>query len=258
MDRVKLRLDQALVKHSLASTRSQAENYIKLGFVKINGKIINKSGYLISPSDKITLLTDEQYVSRAALKLQSVAEKLKINFKNKIILDVGSSTGGFTDFALQHGAKKVIAVDVGTNQLHPKLRTDIRVELHEQTDIREFRLSNIDYGRNTGENSKIDNPTSIIDIILIDVSFISLREILPKIHELVKNNTLIVAMVKPQFEAGEGQKHKGVIKNEKMRRNILQQIENWIQNLFIIVDKADSDVSGAKGNRERFYVLKKL
>ncbi len=236
----KQRLDQELVKRGLVSSRSQAESYIKLGLVKVQGKVNQKAGFEVSDADKLELLVDEQYVSRAALKLKSVAEKLKLNFKDKIVLDVGSSTGGFTDFALKHGAKKVIAVDVGTNQLHPSLHNDQRIELHEQTDIRDLKL------------------TEIPDIVLIDVSFISLRTILPNVAKLMSRDSLLAAMVKPQFEAGAELKNRGVIKNEKMRRNVLQQIENWIQELFVMVDKADSEIAGQKGNRERFLLLKRL
>ncbi len=236
----KIRLAQLLTQRNLASTHSQAENYIKLGLVKVNGKIINKNGFLVSKNVETVLLTGENYVSRAALKLNSVADKLKIDFRGKVTLDVGSSTGGFSDFALQHGANKVIAVDVGTNQMHPSLRTDPRIELHEQADIRELKLS------------------IVPDIVLIDVSFISLREVLPTVAKLSDSATMIIAMVKPQFEADDSQKSKGIIKNEKMRRNIFQQIETWIQKLFVIVDKADSEITGQKGNKERFYKLKLL
>lgn len=229
-----------MVTLGLAPSRSQAENFIKLGFIKLNGKIINKSGYLVSVSDKIELTTSDKYVSRAALKLKSVAEKLKINFKNMIVLDVGSSTGGFTDFALQHGARKVIAVDVGTNQLHPSLLTDERIELFEKTDIRD-----------------INKLSTFPDIVLIDVSFISINEILPHVAKLINKNSIIVAMVKPQFEAGSSFKHKGVIKNDNIRRQILREFELSAKKLFKIIDKADSEVSGAKGNRERFYLLKR-
>ena len=184
-------------------------------------------------------MTDEdQYVSRAGLKLASVAEILELSFTDKIVLDVGSSTGGFTDYALRHGAKKVYAVDVGTNQLHPRLRRDKRIELHEKTDIRDFLLARQ------------------IDIIVIDVSFISLRDILPHIYsELSDVNTQIVAMVKPQFEAGKGQTNKGIIKNDSMRRQILKDFELWVQKYFVIDSKRDSDITGAKGNQERFYLL---
>jgi len=237
----KQRLDQELVRRGMASTRSQADNYIKLGLIKVNEKIINKSGYLISDNDKIKLLTDEKYVSRAALKLKSITKKLNIKFENKIILDVGSSTGGFTDYALQSGANRVIAVDVGTDQMHPSLLTDKRIELHEKTDIR-------DIGKLSG----------VPDMVLIDVSFISLREILPKVANLINQNAQIVAMVKPQFESGDQMKHKGIIKNDKIRRKILKDFEDWTQKLFKTIDKADSEITGAKGNLERFYLLKKL
>lgn len=237
----KIRLDVQLLKLGQVPSRSQAESFIKLGSVTVNGNVVTKPGYLVSDIDKIKLLAAEQYVSRAGLKLASVAETLKLEFKDKVMLDVGSSTGGFTDYALHHGAKKVIAVDIGTDQLHPKLRGNERIELHEKTDIRNF------------------TPAEHIDITVMDVSFISLRNILPHIAEITDTNTQIVAMLKPQFEAEmSSHKHKGVIKNDSMRRQILKDFEAWAQKLFIIIDKADSEVSGAKGNTERFYLLKKL
>jgi 23S rRNA (cytidine1920-2'-O)/16S rRNA (cytidine1409-2'-O)-methyltransferase len=155
------------------------------------------------------------------------------------VLDVGSSTGGFTDYSLRHGAKKVFAVDVGTKQLHPDLLGNPKIELHEQTDIRDFM------------------PSKTPDIVLIDVSFISLKEILPHVAKICGKNTQVVAMFKPQFEAGDSVKHKGVIKNDSMRRTILKNFEEWVKNYFIIVNKADSAVAGAKGNQERFYLLSK-
>lgn len=235
---MKQRLDKQLVNLGLVPTRSQAESYIKLGQARVNGKIIAKPGELVSGEADIKLLAKEQYVSRAGLKLASVARALKLNFKGKIVLDVGSSTGGFTDFALKNGAAKVIAVDVGTEQLHPTLQGHPRIELHEQTDIRDFR------------------PTVVPDIVVMDVSFISLREILPHVAKISGSDTHIVAMCKPQFEAGNSSKHKGVIKNDKIRREILKDFEAWLKQYFITIGKADSEVSGAKGNKERFYLLK--
>ncbi len=235
------RLDKTLVSLGMASTRSQAENFIKLGTVTVNGEVCRKPGAMVTDNDALKVTAEEQYVSRAGLKLMSVAGKLKLNFKGKIMLDVGSSTGGFTDYALQHGAKRVVAVDVGTNQLHPTLRGHERIDLREQTDIRDVELN------------------AIPDIVTIDVSFVSLRDILPSVAKLSDANTQIVAMVKPQFEAGQSSiKHKGVIKNDAMRRQVLKDFETWVQKLFIIVAKADSEVAGAKGNVERFYLLKKL
>lgn len=239
---MKTRLDQKLAQLGLVNSRSQAESYIKLGQVKVNGKVVAKPGALVADKDDIQVSAAEQYVSRAALKLASVARALKLDFKDKTVLDVGSSTGGFTDYALRHGAKKVIAVEVGTNQLHPSLQGDPRIELHEKTDIRDFKTD------------------QAIDMVVADVSFISLREILPSVAKLCGPSTRLAVMVKPQFEAGQslGQlKHKGVIKNDKMRRQILQDFEQWVRQSFVILDKSDSQVSGAKGNQERFYLLRK-
>ncbi|HSX06152.1 MAG TPA: TlyA family RNA methyltransferase [Candidatus Saccharimonadia bacterium] len=238
---LKQRLDVAMAQRNLVSTRSQAESYIRLGQVKVNGQQAAKTGQMVSEADMITLVAQEQYVGRAALKLKSAAEIFKLDFTHKTVLDVGSSTGGFTQYALRSGAQKVIAVDVGTDQLHPSLRGEERIELYEKTDIRDFK---------TQEH---------IDMVVGDVSFISLREILPHVATLVDSKTDIVAMVKPQFEAGQSNlKHKGVIKNDAMRREILKDFESWAQRLFYIKAKADSAVAGSKGNLERFYLLKKL
>ncbi len=239
---MKRRLDVELNARGLVSSRSQAESWIKLGKVMVDGKVVTKSGHFVTDATQIKLMATEQYVSRAGLKLASVAGLLKLQFHNKVVLDVGSSTGGFTDYALQNGAKKVYAIDVGTEQLHPSLRRNEKIELHEKTDIRDFTLS----------------PEDRPDVTVIDVSFISLREILPHIAaNLSTPHTQIAAMVKPQFEAGKHQTNKGVIKNDGVRRQILKDFEMWAKDYFVIVDKRDSDVAGSKGNRERFYLLKK-
>lgn len=235
---IKTRLDHLVVQKGLVDTRSQAESWIRLGKVLVDGKIITKPGYFVPAEAKLQFKATDKYVSRAGLKLSSVASVLGLDFDGKVVLDVGSSTGGFTDYALQHGARKVIAVDVGTNQLHPSLHGNPKIELHEQTDIRDM-----DYVS--------DKP----DIVVIDVSFISLREILPHVASLCKPNTQIAAMLKPQFEAGSKSKHKGVIKNDSVRRDILKEFEAWAKTLFVVRDKRDSDVAGSKGNRERFYLL---
>jgi len=239
---VKRRLDQAMVERGLVVSRSQAESWVRLGHVFVYGQAVTKAGYMVEEDDHVELRAAEQYVSRAGLKLASVARNFKLNFENVVVLDVGSSTGGFTDYALQHGARKVIAVELGTNQLHPSLHGRPQIELHEQTDIRDI-------------HELADAP----DIVVIDVSFISLRDILPHIASLCSARTAIIAMVKPQFEAAaDNLKHKGVIKNDRMRRDILKRFEDWARRSFIIVDKADSAVAGAKGNLERFYKLQKV
>lgn len=235
-----VRLDKALVQLGLVTTRSQAESYIRLGRVKVAGRFITKPGYFVHDLSLVELNQPEQFVSRAGLKLASVADKLAVDFRGKTVLDVGSSTGGFTDYALSRGARRVICVDVGTDQLHPKLRRDARVELHEKTDIRDFATN------------------QSVDIILIDVSFISLREVLPHLAELANRQTQVVAMVKPQFETGNRLKNRGVIKNDTERRRILHDFEQWAKRYFLLRAKADSAVAGARGNRERFYLLTKL
>ncbi len=235
---MKNRLDIEMVKRGIIPSRSQADNWIKLEKVLVNGRVVKKSGIFIDENAKIELIAENQYVSRAGLKLESVAKILKLDFRDKIVIDVGSSTGGFTDYAIRNGAQKVYAVDVGTDQLHSSLRSNPKIEIHEKTDIRDFYLE------------KKPN------IVLIDVSFISLRDILPHISKNLANETTeIVAMVKPQFEAGKRQANKGVIKNDSIRRQILKDFEEWSREYFMITNKRDSDVAGAKGNQERFYLL---
>lgn len=238
----KQRLDHALVTRGLTASRSQAESWIRLGKVTVDGKVTSKPGFFVRDTAVVKLTAEEQYVSRAGLKLASVAKLLNLDFRDAVVLDVGSSTGGFTDYALQHGARKVYAVDVGTKQLHPSLRGNKKIDLHEKTDIRDFFI-------------KRELPT----IVVIDVSFISLREILPHIAKHLSGpDTKIAAMLKPQFEAGRSQTNKGIIKNEAVRRQILKEFETWAKQYFVVSDKRDSDVAGAKGNQERFYILTSL
>jgi len=238
----KQRLDIELTRQGITTSRSQAESWVRLGKVTVDGVVVTKPGHFIRDDAVLKLTAREQYVSRAGLKLASVAQLLHMDFRDKTVLDVGSSTGGFTDYALRNGAKKVFAVDVGTDQLHPNLHGHPKIELHEKTDIRDFYLPN-------------EKP----DIIVIDVSFISLRDILPHLaQQLSSKNTQIAAMLKPQFEAGKNQTNKGIIKNDAVRRQILKEFETWAKQYFVIKDKRDSDVHGAKGNQERFYLLQPL
>lgn len=284
----KIRLDQALVLQKLVPSRSQAESWVRLGKVTVDGKPATKPGQFVRPDVRLELTATEQYVSRAGLKLASVAQLLGLDFKDKIVLDVGSSTGGFTDYALKHGAKKVYAVDVGTDQLHPSLHGHMQIDLYEKTDIRDVfgplpslqaqapARRSLDAGpvAESAPHSKKSQEISLAmgaaplgatrlsaipDITVMDVSFISLRDILPHIAgELSGKNTQVVAMLKPQFEAGKHQVNKGVIKNDSVRRQILKDFEAWAKQYFVIQDKRDSDVAGAKGNQERFYLLKTL
>ncbi|HUC87589.1 MAG TPA: TlyA family RNA methyltransferase [Candidatus Binatia bacterium] len=231
-------LSKELVSRHLAVSRSQAEDIIRRGFVVVNNTQSLDPNLLVDGNAVIKVLPKAQFVSRAGEKLFSVLDSLGIEFEEQIVLDVGSSTGGFSDVALRAGARKVIAVDIGSQQLHPKLRLEPRLELHEKTDIREFKT-----------NEKIDK-------VLIDVSFVSLREILPAVSKLVGPQVEIIAMVKPQFEADDRLLSGGVIKNNHLRRDVLKDFEAWIRPHYQILAKADSGVAGAKGNVERFYRLR--
>jgi len=234
-----MRLDKYVLDNGHATTRTQGESLIRLGEVKVNGKVQKKPGFALRPTDQVEIAGSAQYVSRAGLKLASVARELNIDFTDTVVLDVGSSTGGFTDYALQNGAKKVIAIELGTNQMHPTLRNDPRIELHEKTDIREV--------------AELSEP---VDIVVIDVSFIGLHQVLPAVQRLIQSGTIIVAMLKPQFEAAPHQKNRGIVKNSKFRKTIIADFENRTTKDFIILGKRDSAVAGAKGNVERFYTLK--
>ncbi len=185
-------------------------------------------------------------VSRAEWKLKDAAEAFSYDFRGKTVLDIGSSTGGFSEYALSRGAKRVIAVEKGTNQMKAPLRFDPRIELHEKTDIFEFIPE-----EETGARVKIDT-------ILADVSFVSLTKVLKYAKaNLAYENTDFLVMLKPQFEAEPEQLNKGVVKNEKMRREIIKKFENFLKkNQFLVINKRDNILAGKNGNVERFYWLK--
>ena len=203
--------------------------------------------------------------TRGYSKLADAAKVFDFDFRDKVVLDIGSSTGGFTKYALGRGAKKVIAIEKGTNQMEYPLRNDPRIELHEKTDIFDVKARTVRFINNqkNPEQGNIDNFDNngiiqVPDIILADVSFLSLTKILKyaKIN-LSRSNTNFLVMLKPQFEATPAQLHNGVVKNETIRREIIKRFEQWLrQNGFIIIKKHDNDLRGKTGNRERFYWLK--
>ncbi|MBP5204677.1 hypothetical protein J6Z37_00025 [Candidatus Saccharibacteria bacterium] len=184
------------------------------------------------------------FVSRAENKLKDAAEAFGFDFRGKVVLDIGSSTGGFTEYALSRGAKKVIAIEKGTNQMKSPLRLDKRIELHEKTDIFEI----------TTHDVIVQAP----DVILADVSFVSLRKVLRHAkNHLANSQTDFLVMLKPQFEANDSQLNRGVVKNEKIRRAIIHDFETWLKNNnFLIFNKRDNDFFGKNGNQERFYWLR--
>jgi len=213
---------------------------IMAGQVKHGTTILSKPGQTVAEDAELSIEDLPRYVSRGGDKLASVAEAFNLDFADRVVLDVGSSTGGFTDYALQNGAAKVYAIDVGSAQLAYKLRQDPRVNIQERTDIR-----------------KLETLPEIPDIAVADVSFISLTAVLPAIAKLIAPGAPIVAMAKPQFETDKATAdcYRGVIRDEAVRQRILELFQTKIKNSFTILASADSTVHGASGNRECFYLL---
>lgn len=222
-------------------------------------------------------------VGRAELKLAEAAKAFGYDFRGKAVLDIGSSTGGFTEYALRQGARKVIAVEKGTRQMKAPLRYDERVDLYEKTDFFDVEGANKDdklvvqqgeklgelvrgvqVGSGNGEKSVreagVGRSVGLVKVetVLADVSFVSLREILAKAKEIVVRQADYLVMLKPQFEAYPDQLVNGVVKNERMRRGIVQSFERWLsQNGFVVLKKRDNETVGKRGgNREKFYWLK--
>lgn len=237
---MKQRLDLILVERGLADDQRAAQALIMAGQVSADGQMLDKPGVSYDTDIELHVKAQPRYASRAGDKLASVAEALGLDFADKIVLDVGSSTGGFTDFALQNGAARVYGVDVGTGQMSYKLRQDPRVVVMERTDIRVAELP------------------EAADLAVIDVSFISLTNIMEAVAALVKPGAPIVAMVKPQFEASKAlaDKYHGVIPLGDERDEVLSELRNWLAERFKIIAEADSGLAGAEGNVERFFLLR--
>ncbi|MBQ7041039.1 hypothetical protein IJN73_03175 [Candidatus Saccharibacteria bacterium] len=193
--------------------------------------------------------------SRGNQKIAEAAEAFHFDFRGKTVLDIGSSTGGFTEYALESGAALVVAVEKGTGQMRAPLRFDSRVQLHEKTDIFDVvsEAHKGDARTRDGSSREVVVPTP--DVILADVSFISLREVLEYAKLwLAGESTEFLVMLKPQFEAEDYQLNRGVVKNERMRRKIIRDFETWlVRRDFVIKAKRDNSVAGKHGNVERFY-----
>lgn len=249
---MKQRLDQLLLELGYFDSRQKAQTCIMMNGVKIAGKIINKAGQQINTKTFYEALEVDSsyvevedkmmpYVSRGAYKLKAAHEAFALRLEGITMLDMGASTGGFTDYALQNGAKQVYAVDVGKGQLHYKLQNDERVHNLEQTHINDFDLSKCDP----------------IDLVVGDLSFISLTKIFPKLREIVKSgasdNLQIALLLKPQFEAGKEimDKCKGVITDDQIRNQVIDNLlKAFAEDGFELINKVPSPIKGAKGNVE--------
>jgi 23S rRNA (cytidine1920-2'-O)/16S rRNA (cytidine1409-2'-O)-methyltransferase len=237
---MKERLDKVIKERRLIRSRSRAQRMIEAGRVKVNGQIVSRPGHPIDSEAEIEILGYEPYVSRGGEKLEAALERFRIDPKGRVCLDVGASTGGFTDCLLQHGAVKVYAIDVGHDQLHPRLRSHPLVVAREGLNARYL------------EPKDIDEP---IDLATVDVSFISLKLILPPLVEILAPGGDLVALVKPQFEVGKDALPKdGVVKDAAAQAKALQDVARFLRDEtpWNVVDEMVSPIQGEKGNVEFF------
>jgi len=235
---VKIRLDRLLVARGFVESRERGHALILAGQVLVNGQKQDKAGALVPEDAGIRILGEViPYVSRGGLKLEGALKGFKISVKGKTALDVGASTGGFTDCLLQHGAEKVYAVDVGYGQLAWKLRQDPRVITIERVNIRDIA------------SSLIPEP---INIAVIDVSFISLEKVIPSILKFLKPDSEIIALIKPQFEVGREQVGKGgIVRDEAARSAAVDRVTDFIRGSgFEVKGVIPSPITGQDGNVE--------
>lgn len=234
----KERIDVLLVQKGLVSTRARARSLIMSGAVFVDGVRVDKAGTLVPEGSNIEIKDSAlRYVSRGGIKLEAALREFGVDAQDKVALDIGASTGGFTDCLLQHGAKKVYAVDVGYGQLDWKLRNNPRVAVKERVNARYLKFEDI------GEP---------VDICTIDVSFISLTMIIPPLLHILKPGGILIALIKPQFEVGKGEVGKGgIVKDEGKHKEVVDKITSFLEELnFKILGVIPSPILGADGNKE--------
>ena len=245
-----MRLDKALVAKLLVETEAEAQKAIDARIVSVNGAIAVSHGFMVAPSDELLVIVPPKFVSRGGFKLEAAIVEFNLDFKDKRVLDVGASTGGFTDCALQHGAQVVVALDVGKNLLHEKVANDPRVVIVENTNAREIsRL--VKAGK--------PNFGKLFDVVVVDLSFISVHEVLGQILSALKNEGIVIVLVKPQFEASknEADKASGVITDSAIHSRVCQEVAAMATGLGCVVQGIiDSPIRGHDGNHEFLLVAK--
>jgi len=243
------RLDQALVERGLCESREKAKRAIMAGQVIVNGQPARKPSDSIKVHDELSLAASEKYVSRGGLKLEHALVAFQLNVVDAVALDLGASTGGFTDCLLQAGAEKVVAVDVGQGQLAWKLRQDPHVVVMEKTNARHLTAA------------QFPQPFSPFDVVVVDCSFISLRRILPPAVALLKPNGKLVALIKPQFEAGKAEVDRGagVIRDPAIHERVLAELRDFIGGQVGLRWKqiTESPLLGPAGNKEFLVLIEK-
>ncbi len=244
-----IRLDQALVERGLCESREKAKRSILAGRVRVNGQPARKPADAIAPADELQLEAREKFVSRGGYKLEHALQSFQLDVNGCVALDLGASTGGFTDCLLQRGAAKVFSVDVGRGQLAWKLRQDKRVVVMEKTNARHLTAA------------RFPAPFAPADLAVIDCSFISLRKILPAAVPLVKANGKIIALLKPQFEAGKAEtdKGRGVITDAAVHDRVLRELRDFVaaQAGLCWRNVVESPLLGPAGNKEFLVLLEK-
>ena len=238
-----MRIDQYIMELGLVDSRNRAQELIKEGSVLLNEEICNKPAKEIKKGARVSIVKKRQWVSRGGKKLFDALKSFEIKVEGKTALDVGSSTGGFTQVLLQEGATKIIAVDVGTNQLHASLRNVPRISILENTDIRDVSSKLVD----------------LFDLVVVDVAFISVEKIIKDIEITTKKGGNIVLLYKPQFEAGKKNISKnGLVKKETDIQKMLSNFLNILDNSSLdFVQSKDAYIKGKKGNQEIFVHLKR-
>ena len=231
------RLDLLLVERRLVGSREDGRRRIMAGEVLVGDRPITKAGVLVDAGADIRLKSISPYVSRGGLKLEKALREFAIDVKDKTALDIGASTGGFTDCLLAHGAAQVIAVDVGYGQLAWKLRNDPRVVVFEKTNVRYLEPNRLPH---------------VANIATIDVSFISLRLVLPQVRKLLENNSVVVALIKPQFEVGKGKIGKGgVVRSHDEHQRVIEEVKAAALGFgYDPLGVIESPLLGPKGNKE--------
>jgi 23S rRNA (cytidine1920-2'-O)/16S rRNA (cytidine1409-2'-O)-methyltransferase len=240
----KLRLDQLLVRKGLFASREQARRATMAGDVMIGTRIVAKPSELVDEQAAITVKPSRRYVGRGALKLEAALDHFNIDVQAKTALDIGASTGGFTDCMLQRGANKVYAVDVGHGQLDWKLRNDPRVIVLERVNARSLSREHI---------------PELVDVCVIDVSFISLTLILPSAFDLISSTGVILALIKPQFELQRADVGKGgIVRDQALHQNAQDKIVSFVTHLgHVVTGIVPSAIKGADGNQEFFACMRK-
>lgn len=241
----KLRLDLALVERGLCESRDAAQRAILAGRVRIGEAPADKPSRPVDPEAPLRLVQPERYVSRGGHKLEAALRHFSLDPEGSACLDVGASTGGFTDCLLQHGARRVVALDVGRGQLHWRLRQDPRVVVRERINARLLRSEDV------GE---------VVDLATADLSFISLRLVLPALFPFVRPEGWIVALIKPQFEAGRADVGKGgIVRDPEVRERVVEEVRRWARAFPQVEDRGviPSPILGGSGNQEFLWALRR-